>query len=227
MFIHLRNHSHYSLLRALPKVPDLIKAAKNASMPAVALTDYSNMYGTIEFFSTCKKEGIKPIVGAEFTIKVDDRKYQLVLIAKNVDGYKNLMRITSIVNVDNPLSPILTDEILSTYASGLIVLSGGLWGDITNLLMVDTTLAAKRLDFYKKNFPESYYLEINPQKNIDNADELTRRTIKFAQETSIPLVATWNTHYLNHHDKPAQKILYLVNGEEHSLEEYNQHFPRM
>ncbi len=226
MFIHLRNHSHYSLLRALPKVPDLIKAAKNASMPAVALTDYSNMYGTIEFFSTCKKEGIKPIVGAEFTIKVDDRKYQLVLIAKNVDGYKNLMRITSIVNVDNPLSPILTDEILSTYASGLIVLSGGLWGDITNLLMVDTTLAAKRLDFYKKNFPESYYLEINPQKNIDNADELTRRTIKFAQETSIPLVATWNTHYLNHHDKPAQKILYLVNGEEHSLEEYNHIFAK-
>lgn len=226
MFVHLRNHSHYSLLKALPKVADLIQEAKKMNMPALALTDYSNMYGTIEFYSICKKEGIKPIVGAEFTIYSNDRKFQVVLLAKDLVGYKNLMRITSIVNVENPISPILTDDILTEYRAGLIVLSGGIWGDVSNLLIIDHTLAKERLNFYKRNFEDSYYLEINPQNHTDNSDEMRDATIKLSKETNTPLVATWNTHYVSLQDKPAQKILYLVHGEENSLEEYNHLFQR-
>ena len=196
------------------------------NMPALALTDYSNMYGTIEFYSTCKKEGIKPVIGAEFTIYSNERKFQIVLLAKDLVGYKNLMRITSIVNVENPISPILTDEILTEYRAGLIVLSGGIWGDVSNLLIIDYNLAKERLNFYKRNFEDAYYLEINPQNNYDNSREMHAETIKLSIETNTPLVATWNTHYLSLQDKPAQKILYLVHGEENSLEEYNHLFQR-
>ena len=226
MFVHLRNHSHFSLLKALPKVADLIREAKKMNMSALALTDYSNMYGTIEFYSTCKKEGIKPIIGVEFTIYSNERKFQIVLLAKDLTGYKNLMRITSLVNVENPISPILTDAILLEYRSGLIVLSGGIWGDVSNLLIIDKKLALTRLAFYKKNFADSYYLEINPQNNSDNSQEMRDETIKLSKENDVPLVATWNTHYLSLQDKPAQKILYLVQGEENSLEEYNHLFQR-
>lgn len=226
MFVHLRNHTHYSLLKALPKISDFVKEAKRAGMPAVAITDYSNMYGTIEFFSVCKKEEIKPIIGAEFTVICEDRKFQLVVLAKDAIGYKNLMRITSIVNVDNPLEPLLTDEILTTYKDGLLILSGGLWGDVNNLLIIDKKLALKRLQFYTSNFPDSYYLEVNPQQSIDNATEIRSATIQFAKETSVPLVATWNTHYLHPQDKPAQKILYLIHGDERSTEEYTHVFQK-
>jgi DNA polymerase III subunit alpha len=226
MFVHLRNHTHYSLLKALPKVPELIKEAKKMHTPALAITDYSNMYGTIEFYSTCIKEGIKPIMGAEFTTLYNERRFQLVILARNDEGYRNLMRITSLVNVDNPIDPILTDAILTEYKEGLIILSGGISGDVNNLLIIDTKLAKERLAFYKKNFNEFYYLEVNPQKNLDNSSEIRSSTIAFAKETNTPLVATWNTHYIQPQDKPAQKILYLVQGTEHASDEYTHFFQK-
>jgi DNA polymerase-3 subunit alpha len=226
MLIQLRNHTHYSLLKALPKVNTLVSEAKSCGMTAVAITDYSNMYGTIEFFSLCKKNNIKPVIGVEFSIQCNDRHFQIVLLAKNVVGYKNLMRITSIVNVDNPLRPILNDEILTTYKEGLIVLSGGFWGDVSSLLVINPKDAAERLSFYKRNFPDSYYLELNPQSGMDNYTEMRAQTIKLAHDTNTPLVATWNTHYLNAQDKSAHKTLYMVQGEETSMDEYNHLFQK-
>ena len=128
MFVHLRNHSHYSLLKALPKINELIDRAVSLKMPAVALTDYSGMYGAIEFYKTCQKSGIKPIIGVEFSLRYNERLFKIVLLAKTLLGYKNLMRITSIVNVENPLSPVLTEDILKKYKEDLIVLSGGVTG---------------------------------------------------------------------------------------------------
>lgn len=226
MFVQLRNHTHYSLLKALPKVTDLITEAKNCGMSALAICDYSNMYGTIEFFSACKKNKIKPIIAVEFSIRYNERLFQIVLIAKNSVGYKNLMRITSIVNIDNPLKPVLTDETLLAHKDGIIVLSGGFWGDVSTLLIINKKDAELRLDFYKKNFSENYYLEINPQKNIDNYEQMRSLTIDLAQKTNTPLVATWNTHYLNNQDKSAHKTLYMIQGEESSLSEYNHLFQK-
>lgn len=226
MFVHLRNHTHYSLLKALPKVPDLIEEAVALEMPALAITDYSNMYGTIEFYATCLKKGVKPIIGVEFTHIVNDREFQLVLLARNLEGYKNLMRITSLVNLSNPINPVLTDTILLDHKEGVMVISGGLWGDVNNLLVIDEKLAISRLNFYRENFSENYYLEVNPQSHLDNASEVRSSTIACAKKYNIPLVATWNTHYLKIQDKSAQKVLYLIQGEEHSLDEYNHIFQR-
>jgi DNA polymerase-3 subunit alpha len=209
MFVHLRNHTHYSLLKALPKIPDLVKKAKESGMTSLAITDYNNMYGAIEFYSTCKKEGVRPIIGVEFTISYQERKFQIVLLAKNLSGYKNLMHITSLVNIENPVEPILNDEILVKYKDGILVISGGFWGDVSNLLLVDETLALSRLSFYKKNFSDSYYLEVNPQSNLDTAAEIRRKTIDLAKKTNTPLVATWNTHYLYPKDK-SRKLLWII-----------------
>ncbi len=219
MFVHLRNHTHYSLLKALPKVPYLIKEAKKNKMSALAITDYNNMYGTIEFYLSCQKEGIKPIIGAEFSILYNDRKFQIVILAKNIIGYKNLMRITSLVNVENPIEPVLTDEILLNHKDGLLLISGGLLGDVNNLLIIDEVAALERLTFYKKNF-EDYYLEVNPQMNLDNAEAIHKATILCSKKTNTPLVVTANTHYIQAQDKPAHKILFSVHGDEHSTLEH-------
>jgi DNA polymerase-3 subunit alpha len=220
MFVHLRNHTHYSLLRALPKVATLITKAKELGMPAVAITDYSNMYGTIEFFSHCKKESLKPIIGVEFSIRCNDRIFQLVLLAKTTEGYKNLMRITSIVNVDNPTNPILDEATLLTYKKGLIVLSGGTWGEISNLLVFNENLAQKRIEFYRKEFNDDFYLEVNPQLPLEYGELMRTKTIEFAKKNNVALVATWNTHYLSEQDKSAHKTLYMVQGTEHAADEY-------
>jgi DNA polymerase-3 subunit alpha len=226
MFVHLRNHTHYSLLKALPKIPLLIDEAKRNGMSALAITDYSNMYGTIEFYSTCVKKGVRPIIGVEFTIVSHERKFQIVLLAKNIEGYRNLMRITSLVNIDNPVDPVLTDSVLLDHKEGILILSGGLWGDVNNLTVIDKKLALSRLEFYKRNFPNAYYLEVNPQSNLDNSENIHSGTVSLAKETETPLVATGNTHYISLQDKSAQKILYLVHGDENSNEEYNNFFQK-
>ncbi len=226
MFVHLRNHTHYSLLKALPKVGELISAAKNHEMKSVAITDYSNMYGTIEFYSTCKKEKLQPIVGVEFSLRFNERVFQTILIARNLEGYKNLMRMVSIVNVDNPLAPVLTEEILVTYKNGITALSGGVTGDISNLLVISKKDADDRLEFWKEHFGENFYLEINPQSGMDRSSEMRSKTIEYAKSTNTPLVATFNTHYISDQDKAAHKTLYMVHGDLHSSDEYNHAFQK-
>ncbi len=226
MFVHLRNHSHYSLLSALPKIDPLVKKAASLGQPALAITDYSNMYGTIEFYKSCEGAGIKPIIGVEFSLKYEDRRFKIVLIARDLQGYKNLMRITSIVNVENPLDPVLTEATLITYKEGLAVLSGGQWGEVSNLLVINPEEAKKRLAFYTSHFGEHFYLEINPQVGMEHGKEMYDKTIALARETNTPLIATWNTHYLSLADKAAHKTLYLVHGDEHSQEEYNHMFQK-
>jgi DNA polymerase-3 subunit alpha len=226
MFVHLRNHSHYSLLSALPKIDPLVKKAKSLGMTSLALTDYNNMYGTIEFFKACEKEGIKAIIGAEYSLKYEERTFKIVLIARNLAGYKNLMRITSLINVEDPLHPTLTEDILLTYKEGLAVLSGGQWGELSNLLVIDEADARKRLAFYKEHFGEHFYLEVNPQTGMEHGASMREKTIVLARETATPLIATWNTHYLAPSDKAAHKTLYLVHGDEHSSLEYAHQFSK-
>lgn len=195
-------------------------------MPAVAITDYSNMYGVVDFYKTCKKNKLKAIIGVEFSIRYNERLFQIVLIARNLAGYKNLMKITSEVNIDNPLKPVLTDEILIHYKEGITLLSGGSWGDVSNLLVINRDEGLRRIEFYKSHFGENFYLEINPQVSMDHGKEMRSTTITAAYETSTPLVATWNTHYLHSSDKQAHKTLYMIHGEENTSEEYSHFFQK-
>jgi DNA polymerase-3 subunit alpha len=202
----------------------LVKKAKDSGMSAVAITDYSNMYGTIEFYEKCKKEGLKPIIGVEFSLVYKDRHFKLVALAENNIGYKNLMYITSLVNMKDSINPVLTDDILIGNKEGLIILSGGIWGDMSTLLTVNEEEASSRLSFYKKHFNNSFYLEINPQTYGEGGEVTRKKTIDFAKKNNIPIVATWNTHYLTIQDKSAHKTLFMTHGDEHSTEEYNNTF---
>lgn len=213
-------------MRALPKVEELVSFAKETGATSLAITDYSNMYGAIEFYTACKDVGIKPIIGVEFSIYYYERKFQLVLIAKNLTGYKNLMRITSLVNMENSTSPILTDEILIENKDGILVLSGGYWGDVNNLLIINKEAAELRHVFYTTHFPDSYYLELNPQGNDDEGVRLRDATVALSKRSGTPLVVTSNTHYLRPEDKQAHKILFSIHGDENASLEYNHLFQK-
>ena len=142
-FIHLHTHSHYSLLDGLSKTKDLIELAKKFKMPAMAITDHGNMYGAIEFYKMAKKEGIKPIIGVEAYIAkrsrldkefgIDNKRYHLTLLAKNIEGYKNLIRLVTISNTEGYYyKPRMDKEILRKYGGGLICLSGCLGGELSH-----------------------------------------------------------------------------------------------
>ncbi|MBU4057810.1 PHP domain-containing protein, partial [Patescibacteria group bacterium] len=132
-FIHLHTHSHFSLLNALPKIPELVLAAKKNKMPALALTDNGNLYGAISFYKECKKENIKPIIGVDFYIAfrtrhdkqsgIDNKRYRLVLLAKNEIGYKNLIKLVSESNLDGfYYRPRIDKELMKKYSKGLVAI---------------------------------------------------------------------------------------------------------
>ena len=140
-FVHLHVHSHYSLLDGLPKIPELVKRAKDLGQPALALTDHGSMYGIVEFYKACKREGVKPILGVEAYLAsasrldkksgIDDRPYHLVLLAENVEGYKNLLRLVTRANLEGFYYRSRIDkELLREHRGGIIALTACLQGEI-------------------------------------------------------------------------------------------------
>ena len=144
-FTHLHTHSHYSLLNALPKIKDLIKAAKKFEMPALALTDAGNMYGAIEFYQACKKAEIKPIIGVDFYVAarsrndkqggIDNRRTRLVLLAKNHAGYKNLIKLVTDSYLEGFYYKARIDhELIEKYSSDLVCIMPHFSGEISSAL---------------------------------------------------------------------------------------------
>ena len=137
-FTHLHTHSHYSLLQALPKIPDLIAAAKADGMTALALTDNGNMYGAIEFYKECKAAGIKPILGVDFYVAprtrndkqagIDARRTRLVLLAKNLQGYKNLIQLVTKSYLEGfYYKPRIDKELIEKFHEGLVAIIPSKW----------------------------------------------------------------------------------------------------
>lgn len=220
-FVHLHTHSHYSLLDGLTKIDELVKAAKEDGSPALALTDHGVMYGVIEFYQKCKKSGIKPIIGVEAYLapnsrhdkitKADERNYHhLILLAKNHDGYKNLIKLTSIAHLEGfYYKPRIDWEVLCQHSRGLIALSACLGGEIPHLIMAGKEdRAKKRIKEYVELFGEGcFYLELQDHPNLPGQDEMNQKLIALSREMNVPLVATNDVHYLKKDDDEAQDVL--------------------
>ena len=223
-FIHLHTHSHYSLLAALPKIPDLIEATKADGAKSLALTDNGNLYGAIEFYKDCKKAGIKPIIGVDFYVAararqdkqsgIDSRRTRLILLAKNLTGYKNLIQLVTKSFLEGfYYKPRIDRELIEKYHHGLIAISSAFTGDLTLALQGnDIAKACEIANWYKTIFGSDYYLEITHHPDIDGHNTLMERTREVAQKNAVPLVASGNVYYIKPEDKPAQQTLMLVNS---------------
>ncbi len=236
-FIHLRTHSHFSILKSLPKIKELISKAEEYKMPFLALTDYNNMHGAIEFYKACKAKNIKPILGVELDYKHENnskKKYKLVFLAKNNNGYESLMSLVSLANLKDQKNPhIIFKDLKDNFNkdSGLIILSGGGDGEISDLLVKSNFEKAKNLiNKFEEIFGEkSFYLEIVPQEYFNYFKEIKKHTLEFAKEflkEEFRIIATQNSHYLSDNDKSAHKILFSIHGEPEDDELYQYKFNR-
>lgn len=221
-FTHLHTHSHYSLLQALPKIPDLVERAKKSGMGALALTDNGNLYGAIEFYKECKKQGIKPIIGVDAYIatrtrfdkesSIDKERFRIVLLAKNQTGYKNLLKLVSASYLEGfYYKPRIDLEILEKYNEGLVAISSAWTGDISTFLRSrNTEKAMERVDFYKKNFGDNFFVEITRHKELEGHDQQMNTLIQFIQEHKLQMVASQEVYYLNPEDREAKNTLMAV-----------------
>ncbi len=208
-FAPLHLHSHYSLLQALPKLPDLVKAARAQGCTALALTDLGNLYGTIEFISDCRKHDIKPIIGIEVYLPDNAR---LLLYAENDKGYRHLLKlVTASYMTEHEGKPTLTRELLRAelaldrHEGGLIAVIPCLRGDIPAALRSHDEAKAKRiLDEYLEIFgPENIFLGLSMHEELDGHEQTVDVIKSFAQKQKIPLVAAQETYYIERDDRLA------------------------
>lgn len=218
-FVQLHNHTEYSLLDGAIKVDQLIKKTKQLGLDAVAITDHGNMYGALQFYTGCLAEGIKPIIGCEFYMCEDLTKKQgkvdlghLILIAKNNEGYRNLLKLNSIAFVDGfYYKPRIDYKTLKQYSTGLICLSGCLAGHLPKLILAQRYEDAKNFALELKSMFEDgdFYLEIQNHGIPEQKDVIVGLS-KLSKELGIKLVATNDCHYLEKSDAEMQDILMCV-----------------
>jgi len=220
-FVHLHVHSHYSLLDGAAKIDDLVAAAVEMKMPAIALTDHGNMFGAIEFYNKARAKGLRPIIGSEVYVAPNSRKdkdktqrraYHLVLLAKNNKGYMNLMKLVSLAYKEGFYrKPRIDRELLSENSEGLIGLSACLGGEIPQALIKGNREKAREaLNYYKSVFGEDgFYLEIQ-DRDIDEQRLVNPQLIELAKEENTPLIVTNDSHYVKKSDAEAQDVLLCV-----------------
>jgi DNA polymerase III subunit alpha len=219
-FTHLHTHSHYSLLNALPKVDELVKAAKKMGMTSLALTDNCNLYGTIEFYKECEKAELKPIIGIDAYVSYRSRhdkqskeRYRLVLLAENDAGYRNMVKLVTAAHLEGfYYKPRLDREIMELHHEGIIAIAPSFSSDIMqSLKLANTEQALERLEWYKKTFgPDNFFLEITHHPEIKGHQENMNKLVAFARETGTQLCAAHDVYYMHKEDRPARETLMAV-----------------
>jgi DNA polymerase III subunit alpha len=227
-YVHLHNHTQYSLLDGLTKVPALMDFVKDSGMEAVAMTDHGTLSGVVEFYSAAKSQGIKPIIGMEGYVAArrhdqkeashDKQIYHLILLAMNQTGYQNLMRLSTIANLDGfYYKPRIDHELLEKYNEGIIILSGCMNGEVADALWQGQYEKAKEVAlWYKSVFGDRYYFEVqdhghpNHPSRWDQQMTVNEQILKLSKELDIPPVITGDAHYLRHEDQEAHEILLCV-----------------
>ncbi len=223
-FAHLHNHSQYSILQSTTSINDLVKAAASYKMPAVALTDHANMMGAFHFVKAIQKHNLnsehqlKGIIGCEFQVcenhldkSFKDNGYQIVMLAKNKIGYKNLSKMSSISYTDGfYYVPRIDRRIVEKYKEGIIVLTGNLYGEVpSKLLNVGEHQAEEALLWWKEQFCDDLYIELMRHGQEDET-RVNTTLISFSQKHDLKLVATNNTYYLSKDNANAHDILLCV-----------------
>ena len=238
-FVHLHNHSQFSILQSTISIGDLVAAAAKEDMPAVALTDHGNMMGAFHFVSAVsahnkgvkakhkeaeengeekKAKLIKPIIGCEFFVCEDhtdktrkDNGYQIVLLAKNKNGYHNLAKLSSAAFTDGfYYVPRIDKKLIEQYKEDLICLTGNLYGEVpSKVLNIGENQAEEALIWWKDTFADDLYIELM-RHNQEDENRVNQVLIQFAQKHDVKLIATNNTYYVEQENANAHDILLCV-----------------
>ena len=227
-FVHLHNHTHYSLLDGLTKVPELVDFVKNDGMEAVAVTDHGTMSGLVELYKECNDKGIKPLLGLESYVAArkmtdkdpahDKQRFHITLIAMNNKGFENLCRImTNAEEKGKYYKPRTDHEELEKYNEGLICLSGCMGSEISEAIRAgDDKRALELIDWYRNVFKDRFYLEMqdhgHPLSSTHSEEQkkVNDWHMAHAKELGLPLVVTCDAHYLKKEDQDAHEVLLCI-----------------
>jgi DNA polymerase-3 subunit alpha len=220
-FVHLHNHSDYSLLDGAAKVERLVDAALAMRMPSLALTDHGNLFGAVQFYSIAHKKGLKPIVGCEIYVAKEsrhkktggtDQSNHLILLAENEIGYRNLSKLVSYGYLEGfYYRPRVDKELLSRYSSGLIALTACLKGIVPQMLLMDQVEAAtaEAMELRDLFGPGNFYLELQ-NHGLPGQQRINPLILEMAQKHGLPYVCTNDAHYLRREDSVAHDVLLCI-----------------
>ena len=227
-FVHLHNHTHYSLLDGLTKIPELVEFCKETGMEGVAVTDHGTMSGLVELYKTCKEAGIKPILGLEAYVAArnledrdpahDKQRFHITLLAMNNKGFENLCRIMSNAEINGKYYKPRTDhKDMEKYNEGIICLSGCAGSEISEAIRAgDDKRALELIEWYRNVFKDRFYLEMQDHGHPDSPTHWEEQTkinnwlMEHAKVLQLPLVVTCDAHYLKHEDQDTHEVLLCV-----------------
>jgi DNA polymerase III subunit alpha len=222
-FVHLHCHSEYSLLDGANRIGDLIRRAEEFEQPALAITDHGNLHAAWDFQERAKKSRVKPIIGMEAYVAPGDRRsrtrptpgakpyYHLVLLARDMTGYRNLVKLSSLAYTEGFYSkPRVDRELLAKFSEGIIVSSACLAGEVAQHLMGEREAAAREAaEWYANVFKDRYYLEVQAHES-EGQSTLNRRVFALADALGLPVIATNDAHFLRAEDHDAHDVLLCI-----------------
>jgi len=220
MFTHLHVHTEYSLLDGMCRIPQLVSKAKELGFDSLAITDHGSMYGVIEFYNAAREAGLKPIIGCEFYVAPSSRRgrtaadknpYHLVLIAKDSEGYQNLLQLCTKGYLEGfYYKPRVDRELLAEHCRGLVAMSACLQGEVPRLMLEGRKQEARESAlWYKELFAGDFYLEIQ-RHPIPELEQVNQELIPLSAELDIPLVASNDVHYVDKQDASSQDLLLCI-----------------
>ena len=221
MFTHLHVHTEYSMLDGISRIPDLVDQTKRLGMKDLAITDHGSLYGVVDFYSECKEAGIKPIIGCEVYVAHNSRLEKtgnerspnhLVLLARDNQGYRNLMQLVTLAHVEGfHYRPRIDKDLLEKYHQGLICLSGCPSAEVPRLITNGNLSEAERTArWYRELFGDGYFLELQRHEHLPQISEINSALTDISQSSGIPLVVTNDAHYVKQADAPWQDVYICI-----------------